>query len=113
MILIDRSDAERLLMGVRYLSPLFPKHMSEQLALFEEQMTRGNCDESLLLQINVFISKYILKKSTDLSKEMFFEEKRDKSDHSIFVAREMCDIINWLLLDQTEKQNRNYRGIRR
>jgi len=113
MILLDRNDADRLIIGIRQLLPILPEYMLEIASLFEEQLINCNCEEALLLQISTYINKYIMKKDSHPKRKKFFEQKDCEVDDNDLIAREIVETINVILLEQSDKQNRNYQVVRR
>lgn len=99
MIIIAENDASKFMAHIRVLVPVLPDYVLEKVNLLEEQISNGYCDEALLVQINGFISQYILKKKETIKKETFFNDKEVKLEEVELSAEELKTIINAILVE--------------
>ncbi len=112
MMIVERNYADRVLILLRDLAPIFPDDYQPQLQLLEQQLDELCCDEDLIIFIVCFLRKYLLNKDNSQKKVKFFEASEEKNNSDIdgvsVKIEELIVTLNWLIDGQNKTK---FKGI--
>lgn len=111
-MIVERNYADRVLILLRDLAPIFPDDYQPQLQLLEQQLDELCCDEDLIIFIVCFLRKYLLNKDNSQKKVKFFEASEEKNNCDIdrvgVRIEELIVALNWLIDGQNKTK---FKGI--
>lgn len=100
-MIVERNYADRIIILLRELMPIFPDDYLPQLQSFEQQLSELSIDEELIIFVIHFLKKYLLNKDDSQKRTVFFEESDEKKDNGIdemcFKVDELIVALNWLI----------------
>lgn len=112
MIIVERNYADRALILLRDLAPIFPDDYRPQLQLLEQQLDELCCDEDLIIFVVSFLRKYLLNKDNSQKKVKFFKASEEKNNSNIdgvsVKIEELIVALNWLIDGQYKTK---FKGI--
>lgn len=112
MIAVERNYADRSLILLHNLMPIFPDELLPQLQTLEQQLNELSCDEDLIILILYFLKKYVFNNNEPKEREVFFENSEDQKDSNSdgvnVKIEELIAVLNNILVGQN---NIKFKGI--